>query len=226
MAQAAAAMPDTKGWGRDEPRAVALVPVLARSRLAAARGIEAMADGPQSGHVRPTVGALFADFLAAGVCGFGGVLPWARRMIVEQRRWLSAGEFTDLLALCQFLPGPNVINLSVALGARFRGLPGALAAFSGLMAAPMTIIILLGLLYERYRMLPGVRGTFAGLAAAASGLVLATALRIAAPLRTKPLMLGLASLTFAAVAVFHVPLVPVMAVAAPLGLLLATREAL
>jgi len=69
----------------------------------------------------PTIGALFAGFFSIGICGFGGVLPWARRMIVEQRRWLTAAEFTDLLALCQFLPGPNIINLSVALGSRFRG---------------------------------------------------------------------------------------------------------
>lgn len=172
---------------------------------------------------RPTVGALFTGFLSVGIYGFGGVLPWARRMIVEQRRWMSAGEFTDLLALCQFLPGPNIINVSVALGSRYRGMAGALAAFSGLMAAPMAIIILLGLVYGRYSALPEVRHTFAGLAAAASGLVLSTALRIAAPLRSKPLSLGLAALTFAAVALLHAPLVPAMLVAAPLGILLATR---
>ncbi len=179
-----------------------------------------MADRPP-----PGIRALFAGFFSVGVTGFGGVLPWARRMIVEQRRWLDAAEFTDLLALCQFLPGPNVINLSVALGARFRGVPGALAAFTGLMAAPMTIIIALGLIYERYAAVPVVRHMFAGLAAAASGLVLATALKIAAPLRKDAGAIGMAALTFAAVALLHAPLVPAMAVLAPAGILLAALRA-
>ncbi|HEY5329324.1 MAG TPA: chromate transporter, partial [Acidobacteriaceae bacterium] len=61
----------------------------------------------------PTVSALFLGFLTTGVCGFGGVLPWARRSLVERRRWLTAAEFTEVLSLCQFLPGGNVVNLSV-----------------------------------------------------------------------------------------------------------------
>ena len=78
----------------------------------------------------PTACEIFMGFLGLGLTSFGGALPLARRTIVEQRRWLTAAEFTDLLGLCQFLPGGNVINLSVALGMRFRGLRGALAAYS------------------------------------------------------------------------------------------------
>jgi chromate transporter len=166
---------------------------------------------------------LFAGFFSIGICGFGGVLPWARRMIVEQRGWLTAAEFTDLLALCQFLPGPNVINLSVALGSRFHGARGALAAFFGLMSAPMVIILLLGMVYERYSGLPGVRPMFAGLAAVASGLVLSTALKIAAPLRHKTLDVLMAVGSWAAIVLLHVPLIPAMLVLAPLGILLAAR---
>ena len=59
----------------------------------------------------PTVAELFTAFLALGLIGFGGVLPLARRMVVEQRRWLNPAEFTDLLGLCQFLPGGNIIKL-------------------------------------------------------------------------------------------------------------------
>ena len=57
-------------------------------------------------------------------------------MIVEERRWLSPGDFAEVLALCQFLPGPNIGNVSVVLGRRWFGLPGALAAFGGMMALP------------------------------------------------------------------------------------------
>jgi chromate transporter len=164
--------------------------------------------------------ALFLGFFTVGICGFGGVLPWARRVIVERRRWMTAGEFADLLALCQFLPGGNVINMSVAVGARFGGVPGVIAAFLGLMIAPVTIVILLGVAYARFEDDPLVRRAFAALAAAASGLVLATALKIAAPLRTRPLDIGIATLSFVAIAVLRLPLLGTMAVLAPLACLL------
>ena len=89
----------------------------------------------------PTVFDLFAGFFMVGVCGFGGVLPWARRMIVEQRKWLTPAEFTEMLGLCQFLPGGNIMNVTIALGSRFRGVPGAIACFLGLMTAPVAIVI-------------------------------------------------------------------------------------
>ena len=64
--------------------------------------------------IRPTVFDLFAGFFVVGICGFGGVLPWARRMIVDQRQWLTPAEFTEMLGLCQFLPGGNIMNVTIA----------------------------------------------------------------------------------------------------------------
>ncbi len=171
--------------------------------------------------VTPGRRGLFMGFLSVGIVGFGGVLPFARRMIVERRRWLTVAEFTDVIALCQFLPGPNVINLSVVLGSRFRGLSGAVAAFTGLMAAPMTVIVLLGLVYERFASLPSVRHMFTGLAAAASGLVLATALKIAAPLRRDLPAVAIVAVTFVVVALLQVKLLWAMLVLAPVGILVA-----
>lgn len=172
---------------------------------------------------RPGLAALFVGFFTIGVCGFGGVLPWARWMVVERRRWMTAAEFADLLGLCQFLPGGNVINVSVAIGARFAGVAGSLAAFTGLMAAPMGIVITLGVFYDRYGALPVVRHGFAGLAATASALVLATALKIAAPLRARPLGIGVAVLTFGAIAVLRWPMAPVLLGAVLISVLLAWR---
>ena len=164
--------------------------------------------------IRPSVADLFLGFFFVGVLGFGGVLASARSMIVEQRRWLTPAEFTDLLGLCQFLPGGNIMNLSVALGARFRGLPGSAAAFGGLMSGPIGIVILLGMAYDQYKDVPTVRGAFTFLSAAAAAFMLATALRIAQPLWAKPLGIGIASATFAALAVMGWPLVVVLPVAA------------
>ena len=171
----------------------------------------------------PSLLQLFLGFLSVGMYGFGGVLPWARRMIVEQKRWLSASEFTDMLGLCQFLPGGNIMNVTIALGARFHGAAGSVVAFVGLMAAPFTAVIMLGLVYDRYGDLPAVRHAFAGLAAAASAMVLATALKIAAPLRTRPFSMGVAVVTFLAIAVLRLPLPPVLPAMAAISTLLVWR---
>ncbi len=87
-------------------------------------------------HEAPDIGELFAGFFILGLTGFGGVLPLARHMMVEKRGWLTGAEFTDLLGLCQFLPGGNIINMSVAVGLKFRGIPGAFASIIGLIAVP------------------------------------------------------------------------------------------
>lgn len=173
--------------------------------------------------VRPSLLALFLGFLSVGLFGFGGVLPWARRMVVEQRRWLTAAEFTDTLGLCQFLPGGNIMNTTIALGARFHGAVGAVTAFIGLMAAPVAIVIALGIVYDRFAELPPVRHAFAGLAAAASAMVLANALKIAAPLRSRPIGMGVAVVTFIAIAVLRLPLPAVLPVMAALSTLLMWR---
>ena len=175
---------------------------------------------PEPTGAAPTTGALFRGFLALGLMGFGGVLPLARRMLVEERRWLGAAEFADLLGLCQFLPGGNVINLSVAVGLRFRGVPGAAAALAGLLAAPSVVVVVLGAVYDRFAEDPAVRHAFAGLAAAAAGLLIGLAAKLVWPLRRQPVPAGLAVLCFLAIAVFRVPLLPALLVLAPFSVLL------
>ena len=79
---------------------------------------------------QPGLLELFLAFAKMSLAGFGGVLVWARRAIVEQHRWMTAEEFNETFALCHFLPGPNIVNLSVVFGSRFRGVAGAFAAFA------------------------------------------------------------------------------------------------
>jgi chromate transporter len=167
----------------------------------------------------PTTVALFRGFLALGLMGFGGVLPMARSMLVERRGWLTAAEFADLLGLCQFLPGGNVINLSVAVGLRFRGARGAAASLAGLLAAPSVVVVLLGVVYDRFADDPAVRHAFAGLAAAAAGLLIGLAAKLLLPLRRQPVPAALALLCFLVIAVFRVPLLPALLVLAPFSVL-------
>lgn len=163
---------------------------------------------------------LFLGFLQAGVLGFGGVLPVARRMIVEERRWLTQAQFNDLFALCQFMPGANIVNFSFAFGARERGVSGAAAAVAGLMGAPVCIVMGLTALYGRYGGLPVARHLLAGLAAAAAGLVLGTALKISGPIFTaERANILLAAGVFALVFLAHLSLPATMLCMLPITLL-------
>src|ERR1700744_5070521 len=87
----------------------------------------------------PTELDLFLGFLSASVRGFGGVFVMGRRMLIEERQWLTGGDFVELRGACQFLPGANIVNLSVAVGQRFRGWKGSIAALTGILALPAAI---------------------------------------------------------------------------------------
>jgi chromate transporter len=170
---------------------------------------------------RVTLGELYRGFLGAGARGFGGTLPWARRMMVEERRWLSEREFIDLFSLCNFLPGPNVASMSVIVGARFHGLLGSAAALGGLLTVPLTTILTLAVLYQHFAQVPGVDAALRGVGAAAGGLVLATGLRMATALGRTPRVLLFLVAAFLAIAVLRWPLVPVLFGLGPVSVLAA-----
>lgn len=161
---------------------------------------------------------LFLGFLRVGLSGFGGVLPWARRMLVEQKGWLTEKEFTEALSLGQIVPGPNIVNLSVMVGARFQGVPGAVLAFGGLMLAPLVIVLSLGALYELYGGIDLVRRAISGVAAVAAGLVIATGIKmaIAQPRGFWPVCMAAAA--FVCVGWLRWPLIAVLLGLAPIGI--------
>jgi len=168
-----------------------------------------------------TAGALFAGFLQVGVSGFGGVLPFARRMLVEQRRWLTEQEFTEVLSLAQFLPGPNILNVAVIVGRRFQGPLGAAVAAFGLLLLPQVIVLLLAAALAEFAEVEAVRGACRGIAAAASGLVLAMALQMAEPIRRTAWQVGIAAVVFAVIGLARLPMLWVLAAVVPLSLGLA-----
>ncbi len=172
---------------------------------------------------RLTHAALFAGFFQAGIIGFGGVLPFARRIIVEQRRWMTQAEFNDLFSLCQFMPGANIVNFAFAFGARHQGVSGAAACVAGLLLAPMAIVLGLGVLYDRFGGIPLVQHGLAGLAAAAGGLVVATAAKIAWPILRGLVPIGMTALAFGLVIFLHVSLPVTMLVVLPISVGLAWR---
>jgi chromate transporter len=173
---------------------------------------------------RPTTRELFTQFLLVGMSGFGGVLPFARRMVVERQAWLSEQEFTEVLSLSQFLPGPNIVNVGVIVGRRFRGPAGALAATAGLLLLPLAVVLLLATLYSRFAQIDAVRGACVGISAAASGLVLAMGLRMARPIARTHWQVAIGAIAFAAIGVARLPLLWVLAALVPLAVGIAWRR--
>ena len=167
---------------------------------------------------------LFLGFLKIGLLGFGGIAPWARHVIIEERRWLTEKEFAAILGIGQILPGPNTMNASVMIGDRFQGVGGVLACLLGQMAMPLVIITSLAVVYQRFADVPEVKAALIGAAAGAAGLVLGTALKMAQKIKPTPLALLIASLAFAAIGLLQWPLVPVVAVLVPLAIAAAALE--
>ncbi len=170
----------------------------------------------------PNLTELFFAFAKVSLSGFGGVLPWARRMIVEEKRWLTAEEFNEAFSLSQFLPGPNIVNFSVVFGSRIAGPVGAVLALIGLMAPPVIIITILAALYAQYGDLEMLRRGLGGVAAAATGLIFAVCAKMATPLfKTVNFAPIVAIAVFIAVGLMRLPLLQVIAVAAPVSIAIA-----
>ena len=168
----------------------------------------------------PGLLALFAAFAKMSLSGFGGVLAFARRGIVDQHRWMTAEEFNETFALCHFLPGPNIVNLSVVFGSRFRGVPGSIAAFAGLVGPPVVIVTILAVLYGRYGEIDALRRILAGVSCAAVGLLISVVFRMMMPLIKKRDVVGVAVMAavFTAIGVLRLPSPAVLLVAIPLSI--------
>jgi chromate transporter len=186
-------------------------------------GESSVAGAAVSPPIQPSLAELFVAFATISLSGFGGVLAWSRRMMVEERRWMTAEEFNEAYALCAFLPGPNIVNFSVIFGSRFRGPLGGLIALAGLLGPPMVLVTIIGAIYAYYGDLPALRRALTGVAAAAAGLMMATVAKMARPLFrgrsvTGPLV-GIA--TFLGIGIMHWPLPLVLIVIFPVSVALA-----
>jgi chromate transporter len=170
----------------------------------------AAADGT-TGRSRPeSLTDLFVSFTLLALQGFGGVLAVVQRELVERKRWMTREEFLEDWSVAQIMPGPNVINLSLMIGGRYFGLPGALAALAGMLAAPLAVVLALAVLHAHFAHDAQVAGALRGMGAVASGLITATGLKLLPALRTHPLgvtaCITLGGASFVAIAVLRWPL--------------------
>ncbi|KQQ96994.1 chromate transporter [Massilia sp. Leaf139] len=171
---------------------------------------------------------LFLSFTVLALQGFGGVLAVVQREMVERKRWLTQDEFIEDWAVAQIMPGPNVVNLSMMIGARYFGLRGALAALAGMLTVPLVLILLLAILHAQFADNARVAGALRGMAAVSSGLIAAAGLKMAASLKRSPAplpwCLALGAAGFVLVALLKFPLFYVLLGLGSLGCVLAYRN--
>jgi chromate transporter len=162
-------------------------------------------------HNRPSSRAdLFWSFTWLALQGFGGVLAVVQRELVEKKRWMTREQFVEDWAVAQIMPGPNVVNLSLMIGGRYFGLSGALAALAGMLAAPLVVVLLLAAAYGSVADSATAQGALRGMGAVAAGLITATGIKLIGALNRNAMGLGvcigLAALTFVAIALLRWPL--------------------
>ena len=157
---------------------------------------------------------LFVSFTWLALQGFGGVLAVVQRELVEKKRWMTREEFVEDWAVAQIMPGPNVVNLSMMIGGRYFGLPGALAALAGMLCAPMVVVLILAVLYGSVADSVVAQNALRGMGAVAAGLITATGIKLISALDKNAMGLGvciaLAALTFVAIGVLRWPLLWVL----------------
>jgi chromate transporter len=168
----------------------------------------------------PTLAGLAGCFLQIALSSFGGGLSaWTRRIVIEERRWMTDEQFLTALTITRLFPGPNQVNMAIYVGVHFRGLAGALASLAGLLIVPLTILISLGYAYFHFHQVPALQATLTGVVAAAAGMALSMGFKIVGNYvrQWDAMLFGVAA--FAGVSVLKISLPLVVLVLAPLAML-------
>ncbi len=164
---------------------------------------------------------LFVSFTLLALQGFGGVLAVVQRELVDKKQWLTLDEFVEDWSVAQILPGPNVVNLALMIGGRAFGLPGALAALAGLLLAPTVLVLLFAAAVAGVADTPVAQGMLRGMGAVSAGLIAAVGIKLMGALKSNPMgrwsCMGVAGLTFTAIALLRLPLAWVLLSLGPLA---------
>ena len=157
---------------------------------------------------------LFISFTLLALQGFGGVLAVVQRVLVDEKRWMTREQFVEDWAVAQIMPGPNVVNLSLMIGGRYFGLPGALAGLAGMLTAPLIVVLLLGIAFGGVSDAAWAQGALRGMGAVSAGLIAAVGLKLIDALRSNvmgmPVCIALAFASFMGVGVLRWPLAYVL----------------
>lgn len=179
------------------------------------------------GKATPRIGllAICRAFFWLGVTSFGGgTAGWLYREIVQRRGWISDADFLSGAALGRLVPGSGGVNLTVQVGQRLRGAPGAAAAVFGLLSGPFVIVLALAAGLASLGQSPTLHAGIDGVAAAAIGLTFATGLQLVKFNRASVGPLAVSLATVLCVGVMRWPMIPVVICLAPISVGLALLD--
>ena len=117
---------------------------------------------------------LFSTFFKIGSFTIGGgyaMIPLVEREVVEHKKWISSGDFMDVLSLSQSLPGILAVNIAIFVGYRTRGVKGAVAATLGTVLPSFLIILAIAMSFSHVAENPWVERFFKGVRPAVVALI-------------------------------------------------------
>ncbi|WP_099024230.1 chromate transporter [Mycolicibacterium palauense] len=160
--------------------------------------------------------ALAFNHIAVASFG-GGLSAWSREVLVAKKGWIGEEEFLSAMTMCRILPGSNQINLAVFAGTKLRGGSGAIAAILGLVTVPVTLMLVVGYFYFRFKEVPAVNGALHGASAAAVALTVAMVIKTGRVCLTGIIPVAMFAAAFVLSGLLRWPLVVVLALIAPVG---------
>lgn len=119
---------------------------------------------------------LFWVFFKIGAFTFGGgyaMIPLIQREVVNRKKWLEEGEFIDMLAIAQSVPGPVSLNTAVFVGNKLKGKRGSVVSSAGIILPSFVVILLIALVFTEFKENPGVERVFKGIRPAVVALIAA-----------------------------------------------------
>jgi chromate transporter len=188
--------------------------------------LRSVADMTQPSSAQPqSLGELFTTFSRLAIQGFGGVLAFIERELVERKKWMTRAEFVEEWAIARTMPGPPALNLCIMVGARYFGWRGALVSLAGMFMFPTMIILALAIAYAHFGNHPQVMDALRGMGAVAAGMIVATGLKLLSALKTNPLGVKVCSalviLSFVGIALVQWRLLYVLVLLGGIGYVLA-----
>ena len=168
---------------------------------------------------RVSLAEIFLVFSKISLTSFGGGLSgWMYREFVEVRSWFSESEFLSSLAICQAMPGVNVVNLAVWLGFRLRGTLGAIVGFCAMIVPALIVIIPISIAYGYWGKYPAVHHALAGIAAAALALTLNMVSRVTVSAVRDAVTLAIVAIVFVGIGLLRWSMFELVIVIAPLSI--------
>ena len=131
---------------------------------------------------RASLPYIFFTFLKLGATAFGGYMSLVaivQKQLVEIDKKMKEEDLLDGISLTSVLPGPVAVNTIAYVGYLLRGIPGAVAAFAGIVLPSFFLVILLSWLYFTYGNIPAVKNIFSGIAPTITALIVTVAIGMA-----------------------------------------------